>query len=1105
MLPIVAQVSPNDEQKPAVLDRGRDVVVTAGAGTGKTRTLVARYLSLLAEGVPLRSIVAITFTRKAAREMRNRIRAELQTYLASAEMSGDERQAWDELYSQLDAARIGTIHNLCTEMLRAHPAEMGLDPRFEVLDEGQSGIQRQESIDEALAWAADDEQAVRLFSFLGERRLRSVLESLMRQRLETADALGDLPEPLWPHWQAKIVEPIKEFVDGPALTAMFGDLGALKADGTLNRAAAQGDKLAGPLATLLDLWSQLQVARSRQEWAVVVACLRPLRANMKQIGRKDNWSPAEPKVIIKALQTLYDEQMAGFVGKDGINLYLDQQMADLMPALRQLFQLADDVYLRRKTDIGALDFDDLEALALVLLQDHKAARRRWQHEVAAILVDEFQDTNGRQRDLVELISGKKGKLFIVGDAKQSIYRFRGADVTVFRAERDKIAAGGGASYDLSQSYRAHKALVQGGNELLAPILGEAEDLERPWREPFAPLDHHREEAIEGIDSPYIEVQLTVGSKERGALKRAAAALARRLAELVGEKDSAVEYGHVAILCRASTSFAAYEDALDEAGLPYLTVAGRGFYDRPEIRDLLNALKALADPTDDLALVGLLRSPVMGFSDDWLYDLVQQRKQLEQPVSLWRLLRENGSTGAGRVIQLIADLNRRAGRISAASLLKSFLDATDYRAALLLAGHPRAARNVAKLLADTQRSGITSIEQYLEYVADQRAVAVREGEARATAEGAIRLMSIHAAKGLEFPVVVIGDIGYGRPSRLDHLLAPGFGILPRLKDEEGAGSGLFQILRADIDDQEAAESDRLFYVAATRAMDKVILNGCMNLTASGKPSRLGGWLKQVVGLTGLGEQAIDHNEEGDRAIAIDLQLGKTAIGCTVYEPGYQAGIATPRPPAAEAVSETWEPRMVKSLPAGEPRLGDESEQSMQVGTLVHEALAAWRFPGEGFERWVASRARNLGLIDADRIKEVTAIVTELLARFQGHDLFREMDAGGPPRSEVPCDWLDRYRQPRHGKIDALYRKEGAWIVVEYKTDKIEVEDEDELKRLLREKGYFAQLRRYARVVEGQLGQRPLVKLCLLNYQGEVSVHDYLLEGGELSQDFRGSIR
>src|SRR4030042_5606546 len=165
--PIVEQMSLSTEQKPAVEERGRDVVVPAGAGTGKTRALVARYLALLADGLPLRSVVAITFTRKAAREMRNRVRGEVRKYLERDDLSALERQRWQVLYSELDAARIGTIHSLCSEILRRHPAEAEVDPRFEVLEAGQTKLLRGRALDEALAWAADDEQAVGLFGLRG--------------------------------------------------------------------------------------------------------------------------------------------------------------------------------------------------------------------------------------------------------------------------------------------------------------------------------------------------------------------------------------------------------------------------------------------------------------------------------------------------------------------------------------------------------------------------------------------------------------------------------------------------------------------------------------------------------------------------------------------------------------------------------------------------------------------------------------------------------------------------------------------------------------------------------------------------------------------------
>ena len=185
----------------------------------------------------------------------------------------------------------------------------------------------------------------------------------------------------------------------------------------------------------------------------------------------------------------------------------------------------------------------------------------------------------------------------------------------------------------------------------------------------------------------------------------------------------------------------------------MTVAGRGFFERPEIRDLLNALRALADPTDNLALVGLLRSPVTGFSDGDLYELIQQWSATERQAPLWFFMQ--GETGGryGRSVKKIARLHNQAGRTPVADLLKAFLDETDYRAALLGAGQVRATRNVSKLLADAHSSGIVGVGEFLAYIEERETAAAREGEARATAGDVVRIMSVHAAKGLEFPVVI----------------------------------------------------------------------------------------------------------------------------------------------------------------------------------------------------------------------------------------------------------------------------------------------------------------------------------------------------------------
>ncbi len=385
--------------------------------------------------------------------------------------------------------------------------------------------------------------------------------------------------------------------------------------------------MAPDLAEALVHIDDIVAAQADADWVEVSRHLAPLRRHLLLKGRAGNWAPASPKTTIRSLRDAYGAQLEGWV-KEGIDLDLDRHVARVVvPALLRIYTSAAESYEHTKRQRWALDFDDLEVTALQLLTTDTDARTYWQQEVEALLVDEFQDTNGRQRDLLQALNGDGRKLFVVGDGKQSIYRFRGADVTVFRQEREAIEADGRA-YALATSYRAHRPLIDCLNALLRPVLGE-EDPTRPYVEPFAALAHYRDAPAEGLQPPYVELQLCVGSKSGGALDRAAQAVGARLAELVeageitleaddeesgGRSSRPLDYGDIAILCRASTSFPAYENALEAAGIPYLTIAGRGFYDRPEVRDLINALGALADPTDDLALTGLLRSPALGVSD-----------------------------------------------------------------------------------------------------------------------------------------------------------------------------------------------------------------------------------------------------------------------------------------------------------------------------------------------------------------------------------------------------------------------------------------------------------------------------------------------------------
>ena len=1165
--PIVAAMRPSAEQLPAVTTWGRDVVVTAGAGAGKTLTLVARYLALLAAGCPLRGAIAITFTEKAAREMRNRVRDEVRRYLETDGLPDAECDRpltgiseWQEVYSGLDAARISTIHGLCVEILRNHPAEARVDPRFDVLDEGQGNLLRRQAVDETLAWAAEDPELVPLFELLGERGFRNTLDTLLRRRLEAAETFAALPKDVLAQWRAALAirqtETLAELLasaDWRAATATVHGKAAARADDLLElqrratsavlRDAEAAGTCDGRLAVLEGLGEINLRGGSATAWPGGKAQLDAVKAALRTL--RGSWR--DSPILHLALTAL------------------DEELAAAVPGIRACFKFAGDHYAVLKRGRNALDFDDLEAGALALLETNAAVRARWQAETAALLVDEFQDTNDRQRRLVRYLNGDAGKLFIVGDAKQSIYRFRGADVTVFRAERETIARAGGAVVPLNTSYRAHRELIAGLNDLLRPVLDEADDPTRPWVEPFAPLHHHREAAGPGFTAPHIELHLALGSKSEDGLARAADALAARLAALVeggcgvqieeARRLRPLGYDDAAILCRASTSFAAYENALERAGIPFLTVAGRGFYGRPEIRDLLNALAALADPTDDLALAGLLRSPGFALSDEGLYWLAaagrgeafpgelavttalptdagqlstRDRGGNASPLRLWDVLRTFGPTlpgvdgsRAARAATLISDLHAQAGRAPVADLLKAFLDATGYRAALTLApalrsgasagvaaGQARAARNVAKLLADAHASGLVSVGDFLAYVAELRDSGTREGEARATAEGAVQIMSVHAAKGLEFPVVVIGDATYNPPARHDVLFDPTLGVLLAQKDDDKRLPAIYRLGKLTADDQEAAESDRLLYVATTRAREKLIISGCITAKTDGTPGALGGWLGRMSGEDGLGlagiQAAVDETDPEPRRL--DLAVGSTPVACAIYGAGWTWEA---RRPASTAQTET-----VVSLPppllapvAVEPletdgRVAEQERDPGQrvwrvvpgvtrprapawvVGKLVHEALAAWRFPNSDgvFERWAEAHARSYGLTDARQLADAVNESRKLLLRFQAHPLHAEMAGAERRLHEVPYSLVAADGRVESGIIDAIFQRAGDSTIVEFKTD--EVRDAAALERMLAEEDYLAQTERYVTAVEQLLGRRPAVTLCLLDYAGGV---------------------
>lgn len=1080
---LVQAVGLSTEQEPAVLAHGCDVVVTAGAGAGKTRTLVGRYLALLETGVSPRRIAAITFTRKAAREMRNRVRAELDSHVRRLPPGTAAAQRWEQIQTSLDAARIGTIHELCSQILRTHPAEAGLDPRFRMLEEGNMAWLQNEAVTDCLAWAVDQPHLHPLFREIGASKLRGLLAALLR-RAESGSLQLAAPEQQLQEWEARLQ---RAQAESAAAFLADADVAAARAELAACTPLTADDYLAAQRAAVLAAFA----ATGSDGWQALSAI-----ADVKLSGGRQNaWAGGkeEKQRVSDCLKTLRARWQQGPGLLPAVCHEGDRLLAALQAPLAAAAAQAEAFYRARKAEWEALDFDDLERLALELLRGDAGVRSYWQQQLDALLVDEYQDTNDRQRQIINLLSGRPGALFIVGDGKQSIYRFRGADVSVFREEQQRIAAAGGKAQELSTSYRPHEALLQTLNELLPAVMEPAVAADEPWRVPFAPLRHVRQKPAFALQSPYVAVDLAVGNKE-DALPRAAAACAARIESLRAQHEE-LRYRDIAILCRASGSFAAYEDALESRGIPYQTIAGRGFYDRPEIRDLLNALQALLHPTDDLALYGFLRSPVIGFDDAALYHL--RRRQLDAGLpSLWLALQADESAQGRRAVALVDRLHRSAGRTAAAAILQRLLEETDYLAALQQAGEGRAARNVAKLLADAQQSGLAQLDDFLTTVRDVEQK-VRSSEARATVDDAVQIMSVHQAKGLEFPVVIIGDVNYeGRRGGSELLVQPELGFLFKVGD--GPEPAILTLARQAEQAQEQAESDRIFYVAATRARDMLLLNGNVGVS-SGRPSPRG-WLKQLFPALGLDEAGSWEPEAVLAAPAERLP----AVACTLYGEGFTLPPAPAPPPAPPPAPVDWQPALL--APVAQPtsraqaerpplwRLAPVTERprapAWAVGGLVHEALSAWRFPAAAddaaFHRWAAARARSLGIADAPRQEDAARHVARLLLRLVRHPLYARLDKACR-FGELPFVYEDD--DGLHtGAIDLLFEDESGWHIIEFKSDRVA-----DIARYAARPQYEAQLRRYARAVERLLGLQPDCAICWLGAAGGIVLQVVAPEG------------
>jgi len=756
----------NVDQLAAAEARG-EVFVSAGAGTGKTSVLVERFVRAVCdEGLDVGSILVITYTRKAAGELRSRIRAALLS------------RGRDDLARDLDGAWISTIHGFCARLLRAHPFAVGIDPGFHELDDEHGAVLRGEAFGKALEafCAAGGEERTALLAVYGSTRLRKMLTGVHETLRSAGRPLTlELGEP------GDVAVRLDALHD--AARGLLGDPGATEGQAASARAALDLPSLP---ETLIDL----AALRARG----------PRAAGFEEAR--------------KALEQAALEHAA-------------TRDRDLLQELLDLFA---SEYQAAKERESALDFEDLQLLARDLLAGDERVRETEQLRFRAIMVDEFQDTNALQCDLVDLLAdGPQKDVFYVGDEFQSIYAFRHADVGVFRNRRARASQ----RLTLTENYRSRPEVLAAVNHVFEEEFGDG----------YQPLAASGEFPDPVFGHP---VELLVTDKESYAgsglhWRRAEAQnVARRVRELVD--TGAATPGEIVLLFAAGTDAEWYEEELRALGLPTYRATGRRYFGQQQVVDLLMYLRLLRNRYDDEALAAVLASPLVGVSNDALVLIRRHAGRRPLFTGIERSLPEPLSAADEQLVRAFKQRYERlvsaSQRASLERLCELVVSGHDYDLAVLARWDgPRRYANLRKLmrLARTyEEVRGRDLEGFLGFLRDQEALGAAQLEAVSEEEGAdaVRLLTIHAAKGLEFKVVVVADAGreLGGAAPADEILALSDGRLgfKVVHPASGERKAVFEYEEVAGADREAARAERLrlYYVAMTRAIDRLLVSGAL---------------------------------------------------------------------------------------------------------------------------------------------------------------------------------------------------------------------------------------------------------------------------------------
>jgi ATP-dependent helicase/nuclease subunit A len=1099
-----------DAQQAAAITRaGESLSLQSGAGCGKTFVLARRFSELLIRSSaqsPLSRLAAVTFTDKAALEMNQRVRALLASRLAHSK--GDDRRKLLAWIDELPEARISTIHGFCSSLLRRHALAAGLDPAFSVAaDDVLTGALRTQAADTAVLEAIEQGQphALSLMDQMSFEQAVEEVAALIARRGQIDWARWQQPEAVAEHWRK---------TQAAMLDAEMARLREeLLASHALRVLADPGN----PVDKLGELCSLVHALITEFAATASASTVRQM-ADLKvgNVGSVKEWgSAAAKKQAADAVRQVKELAKSLLPWLEDANL-ADERAAETVAALAGLAQRAEQLYAREKRRRGLLDFDDLLIHAERLLRERPEVARAMGSQLDQLLIDEAQDTDALQLRMLESLCGgiddeAAARLFVVGDDKQSIYRFRGAQVEVFRDLCSRL--GKTRSETLNISFRTHRTGVELVNHIFAELMDES----------YVPLAAHRTTAP---PHPAAELLLAAPTEHQpldsaeAAQNAQAAVAAERIAEMLANRERLVwdrdaqdwrpvRAGDIAILLTRMAASSAFERELGLRGVPYYVVAGSGFFQQQEVFDLLNALRAIDNPLDEIAVAGVLRSSLFGVDDNTLAQLAATTDGPWLDAIDHSDLADELSPGQLHSLQaardILAELHARKDALGIDRLIDELLDATGYEAMLL--GQFQGRRMVGNLRILRQRARAAqgqglSLAQFIAQI-DELVVAQSRHEQAAVAgeaDDVVRIMTVHKAKGLEFPVVVLPDINAARQGSRDRLLIrDGWGLTCKTRVQDETGGELEPVsdeLARIVESRDERDEDiRVLYVAMTRHEDYLLLAGADWRTQDGRFQRGECYLNMLDGVLGL-----SGLEETDTLVAcgdgVRMRYRRVAPAPTQRQqrdrsPGRQMlDDATDAQQFARALTPTGEPAapptpLVGPVPLGQAglelaatALGDFAHCPMQyrwsrelrvpegmlarakkrehasgrptsgldpaaLGTVIHAVMERLDFQTPPDVPAVVARVVDELEIDPAAAPGILAELAPMLEAFQAHELWGQLASARQLCRELDFV-LQRPRATIRGQIDLLYQDAGgAWHIVDYKSNRVSREGLAEL--------------------------------------------------------------